>query len=200
MADPAVLSLSQQWPLPDHPEPAAVLLAAWSQPHRRYHDLRHLGECLQAATVLGAGPDERLALWFHDAVHTNTPGADESASAELVGRLLASLVPSERIAEVARLVLMTRHHRPQPGDHRGAVVCDADLWVLGAEAGRYAESVRDLRAEQAIPDRAWTRRRRAQLVERLSRPIYYSRPGAGREQRARTNLTAELAGLGPGQA
>jgi predicted metal-dependent HD superfamily phosphohydrolase len=200
MADPAVLSLSQQWPLPEHPEPAAVLLAAWSQPHRRYHDPRHLSECLQAATVLEAGTDERLALWFHDAVHTNAPGDDEAASAALAGQLLAPVLPSERLAEVVRLVLLTRHHRPELGDTRGAVVCDADLWVLGAGARRYAESVHDLRAELAVTDRAWTSRRTAQLVERLSRPIYHTRLGAARELRARVNLTAELDELGRDQA
>jgi len=175
-------------------------VAAWSQPHRRYHDLKHLSECLQAATVLGAGVDERLALWFHDAVHTNTPGADEAASAELARQLLAPLLPSERPAEVARLVLLTRHHSPELGDDPGAVVCDADLWVLGADAGRYSASVRDLRAELGVTDQEWTTRRRAQLVERLSRPIYHSRVGAARELRARANLTAELAELGWDQA
>lgn len=47
------------------------LLAAWSEPQRRYHTLRHLSECLalfEASSHLAAHPAEvEIALWFHDA-------------------------------------------------------------------------------------------------------------------------------------
>ncbi len=192
MADPTLLS---RWPLPDVPEPAIAVLAAWGEPHRRYHDVRHLTECLDAAARLGAGRAELLALWFHDAVHTNTPGADEAASAELLRGLLTGRVAEQLVGEAVRLVLLTRHHRPDAGDRAGAAVCDADLWVLGARPDRYAESVRDLRAEIRLDDRDWLAWRRRRLVERLARPIYHSPAALRREGRARANLSAELAAL-----
>lgn len=171
------------------------MLAAWREPHRRYHDVRHLTECLDAAGRLGAGRAELLALWFHDAVHTNTPGADEAASAQLLRGLLAGRAAEPLVGEAARLVLLTRRHRPDAGDPAGAVVCDADLWVLGAPPDRYAESVHDLRAELGLDDRDWLRWRRRRLVERLARPIYHSAAAVHREGRARANLIAELAAL-----
>ncbi|NMD45916.1 MAG: hypothetical protein GYA85_04030 [Propionibacterium sp.] len=189
MADQPLLS---RWPLPGPGEPAHTVLAAWAEPHRRYHDARHLAECLDAAGRLGGGVPELLALWFHDAVHTDTPGADEAASAAFARDLLSGRIARHLVDEVTRLVLLTRHHRPERSDPAGALVCDADLWVLGARPARYAESVRDLRAESRLDDDAWAALRRGRLAERLAGPIYHTRLGRHREARARANLTAEL--------
>lgn len=201
MADPAVLT---RWPLPDQPAVAQRLLRRWSEPHRRYHDVRHLGECLTAADALGAGSLELLALWFHDAVHRNRPGRDEADSGALAREWLDGVLPAAQVAEVQRLVLLTARHRPVPGDRAGAIVCDADLWVLGAPPARYAESVRDLRSELGLPDADWPAWRRAGLLDRLARPIFHGTyPDAAasvREEAARRNLTAELAGLSSGRS
>lgn len=192
MADQSLLN---RWPLPVPDELAHAALTAWAEPHRRYHDVRHLAECLDAAARLRGGVPELLALWFHDAVHTDTPGADEAASAAFARRLLSGRVSDALVDEVARLVLLTRHHRPERGDAAGALVCDADLWVLSARPTRYAESVRDLRAESRLDDGEWVVLRRRRLMERLEGPIYHTPAGLRREARARANLTAELRGL-----
>ena len=191
MADPTVLS-DLPWPLPQQAGIARGLLDRWSEPHRRYHDLRHLTECLAAAQHLRAGPDELLALWLHDAVHTGTPGRDEADSADVARRLLKGVLPPDRVEEVARLILLTRDHRPELDDSAGAIVCDADLWVLGADPVRYAASVQDLQAELELWGDAWRAVRRPQLEFRLSRPIYHSAPGREREVAARRNTSEEL--------
>ena len=194
MADPTVLK-ALPWPLPEHRAPVDGLLARWSEPGRRYHTVQHLAECLAAATQLGAGTDELLALWLHDAVHTNTPGADEAASARLVGELLGGAIGPSRLHEVSRLVLLTAAHRPVVGDRAGAIVCDADLWVLGAEPARYAESVAQLQAERGLPYATWRGVRWAQVTARLAGPIFHTAAGRAREPRARANLRAERADL-----
>lgn len=195
MVDPTVLN-ALPWPLPAHRKLVAGLLARWSESGRRYHTVQHLAECLSAASELGAGPDELLALWLHDAVHTNTPGADEAASAALVGEVLSGAIEPERVREVARLVLLTASHRPRAGDRAGAIVCDADLWVLGTNPVRYAESVEQLRAEQGLPAAAWAEARRAQINARLAGPIFHTAAGRSREPHARANLQAERDALG----
>ncbi len=188
------------WPLPERADLADHLLHRWREPHRSYHGVQHLAECLAAADELAAGVEERLALWFHDAVHTNTRGSDEAASATLAGHLLAGVLSPPRIDAVTRLVLLTTEHRPLPDDRIGAIVCDADLWVLGAVPQRYRQSVRQVRDEFGLSDRRWTQVRRAQLLQRLSRPIYHTPQGRAREARARANLQAELVGLTPEDA
>ena len=194
MVDSAVLS-RLGWPLPGHQALAADLLARWSEPHRSYHDLRHLGECIEACELLGGGRAEALGLWFYDAVHTGNPGPDEAASAALADHLLTPLLSAPDVAEVVRLVLVTEHHVVPPHDPPAAIVSDADLWVLGADAARYAESVADLKAECGLGAQAWAVTRRGQLLRRLAAPIYATERGRLREPAARRNLTAELAGL-----
>jgi len=49
------------------------LVIAWAEPHRHYHSLRHLQECLQTLEHWGKDNTARhevgMALWFHDAVY-----------------------------------------------------------------------------------------------------------------------------------
>ena len=77
-------------------EPAGRdLLARWAEPHRGYHDLRHLAEVLDALDELTAGgppPAVVLAAWWHDAVYEGRAGEDERASAALAARVLPALV------------------------------------------------------------------------------------------------------------
>ena len=184
--------------VPGHADLGAELITRWSEPHRHYHDLRHLAETVEALDLLHpASRLEEIALWFHDAVHTSTPGTDEHRSAELAARLLSAAgVTDAEIAEVVRLVLVTIEHRPASGDLAGARVSDADLAILAAEPARYRASVADLRAEAAsLDEAAWLAARRASLADfAVQRPLFHSPAGnAAWEAAARNNLAAELA-------
>ncbi|MEU7892307.1 metal-dependent phosphohydrolase [Nonomuraea sp. NPDC049152] len=193
----------------------AELVARWAEPHRRYHTLDHLRAVLGAIdrlAPLAADPDAvRLAAWFHDAVYDGKAGSDEERSAQLAqSRLPRCGVRGERVAEVTRLVRLTATHDPdytagEPGpdgsaasgrDANGAVLCDADLAVLGGDdyAG-YAGAVRQEYAH--IPDELF-RLGRAQVLRRLlAAPRLYRTALAHDlwEARARANMTAELAAL-----
>ena len=72
-----------------------------------------------------------LAAWFHDAIYEIGRDDNEDRSAELARELLAS---SPIRDEVARLVLVTKTHKVADDDVNGAVLCDADLSVLGSDA------------------------------------------------------------------
>ena len=192
--------LRRRWEsvFPESPDLGAALIARWSEPHRHYHDLRHLAETVEALDLLG--PSDRLeeiALWFHDAIHTNAPGEDEQRSATLAARALpvAGLGTAET-SEVVRLVLVTVDHRPAPADRTGARVSDADLAVLAADPDRYRASVRALRAESPqLDEPAWRAARLAALAGFAAlQPLFHSPLGNARwEARARANLAAERA-------
>lgn len=174
------------------------LLARWAEPHRHYHDVRHLAQCLTALNQLGgADPVVELAVWFHDAVYEGAPGDDEEESARLAESALAGLLPRADVAEVARLVRMTVSH--DPDDERGALLSDADLSILGQIPGRYHVYSRDVRLDYAhVDDDAW-RIGRTDVLRGLSwlDPLY--RTVRGRElweERARANVAAELEALG----
>ncbi|MEV0385111.1 metal-dependent phosphohydrolase [Nonomuraea sp. NPDC050643] len=185
----------------------AELVARWSEPHRRYHTPAHLSAVLAAVDRLAAEAGDatavRLAAWFHDAVYDGRPGWDEERSAQLAQSALARCgVPASRVAEVARLVRLTAAHDTlRPGDRDGAVLCDADLAVLGSPG--YDDYAARIRQEYAhVPDELF-RTGRAQVLRRLlaTAPLYRTRQARELwEQPARANMTAELAALTSAQA
>ena len=141
-----------------------------------------------------------LAAWFHDAVYAGRPD-DEERSAELArDELTAAGAGPALVAEVVRLVLLTRAHDPAPDDRPGALLCDADLSVLGAGPQRYADYVAGVRAEYAHVDDAGWRTGRAQVLRDLLalEPLFRTAEGQDRwEAAARASLTAELRDLSP---
>lgn len=118
------------------------LIALWQQPHRRYHDVRHLTEVLDRVDVLAHHARDadavRLAAFTHDAVYDpRAPaGANEAASGDIAREVLSDLA-HPAVREVVRLVQLTATHDAGDDDPDGQVLCDADLGVLAADAERY---------------------------------------------------------------
>lgn len=145
----------------------------------------------------------RLAAWFHDAVYDGLPGRDEERSAQLAqARLPRCGVPAARVAEVARLVRLTAAHDTLAGgDRNGAMLCDADLAVLGRPG--YDEYAARIRQEYAhVPDDLFRAGRAVVLRRLLAVPSLY-RTGRARElweRAARANMSGELAALTAAQA
>src|SRR6478672_3952790 len=134
------------------------LVAAYDDPARGYHDLRHLAEVLTHLDELV--PDDAperdavvLAAWFHDAVY-DVAGGNEERSARLADAVLTNAgAPAALVAEVVRLVLLTEGHDPAPDDFAGQLLCDADLAILAADPERYADYVAGVRREYSeLPD------------------------------------------------
>jgi predicted metal-dependent HD superfamily phosphohydrolase len=177
----------------------SALVAAWSEPHRRYHDLAHLAAVLGLVEALvGDAPDPdavRLAAWYHDAVYDPQRSDNEAVSAERARAGLRGLVPDGRVEEVVRLVLLTAGHDPEDGDLDGAVLCDADLAVLAGPPDAYAAYASAVRTEYAhLSDEEFTAGRIAVLERLLELPRLFRLPAVAGEwtPRARANLTAEL--------
>ena len=203
----AVLLARWEALLPGAPQLGRDLLARWSEEHRTYHDRAHLLAVLAAIDRLisagepcGAHPRAVvLAAWFHDAVYAGVPGGDEEASAALAAELLPGAgISAPECAEVIRLVRLTATHHPLAGDAAGALLCDADLEVLGRPAGAYSRYVRAVRSEYAHVPEAAFRDSRARLLSALleSDSLYSTPTGAALwDGPARANLTAEIAAL-----
>lgn len=185
---------------PGRDEVRADLLRRWSEPHRRYHDRRHLREVL-AALPADAPDVVLLAAWYHDAVYDPTRDDNERASAQLARAQLTGSVSEATVTEVERLVLLTQTHQVSPGDGRGAMLSDADLAVLGAAPERYDEYARDIRLEYVHVREDDFRHGRTQVLRSLlaHEPLYVTEPGRRRwESVARSNLSRELARLEAG--
>jgi predicted metal-dependent HD superfamily phosphohydrolase len=187
--------------LPDHDSLFLDLLDRWGEEHRKYHGRTHLLAVLEALDLLTeqAHPPRSviLAAWFHDAVYRGIADQDEEESARLAeDRLLDAGLSEDEAYEVGRLVRLTADHSPEPGDDDGALLCDADLSVLGGEPrayGRYVAAVREDFAHIGDADFAAGR---AAVVRRLLDldPLFHT--ARGRElwlDAARRNLRGELA-------
>jgi predicted metal-dependent HD superfamily phosphohydrolase len=177
----------------------AAVVAAWSEPHRHYHDLAHLAAVLGIVGELAGratDPDAvRLAAWYHDVVYDPQRADNEQVSAERARAGLRGLVDEARLAEVERLVLLTAGHDPASGDANGAVLCDADLAVLASPPEAYATYASAIREEYAhLPDAVFAAGRAAVLEQLLALPALYRLPAVAEQwtARARANLTAEL--------
>jgi predicted metal-dependent HD superfamily phosphohydrolase len=181
----------------------AALVARYAEPHRRYHTVTHLGAVLEHLFVdLATDPvSASLAAWYHDAVYDPRAGAgvNEVASAELAVAELARLgAPGATLDAVARLIGLTVDHRTAPGDRDGAVLCDADLAILGAAEDVYARYSGAVREEFGwLGADEWRAGRSEVLGRLLDRPwLFATTRGRQRwERRARANLAAERARL-----
>lgn len=190
------------WTRIDRPAPSLrSILDAYAAPGRAYHTLEHLVECLRAFDAYaGPIPDTlaELALWYHDLVYDTTRDDNEARSAaRAVEDLRDAGVDEADVLEVARLILETRHVTAAT-DPRAAVVCDADLAILGADPARFARYEAAIREEYAWVPEAQYRAARADILRRfLARPhIYATAPARDAlEARARANLHRSLAAL-----
>ena len=192
------------------------LLGRHRERHRRYHGVTHVRwvvrHVLELAVIESGGVESVhdldavvAAAFYHDAVYEPQHPANERASARLARRDLVEIAQvaemawdETRIDAVVAMIEGTTTHL-EPPDIDTAVLYDADLAVLGGDVAGYDAYVAGIRAEyRHVADHHWQVGRSAVLEGFLERPaIYATTSGRTRwEQRARANITSELARLG----
>lgn len=195
------MELADRWPLEGAEDVRDRLLQAYGDAARGYHDQQHLAEVLDRLDELAAAGERfarlpvALAAWFHDAVYAGAPDDEERSARSAANELSAAGVPSDVVAEVVRLVLVTAEHRPDDGDLDGAALSDADLGILAAEPARYAEYVASVRREYSrVGDDDFRAGRRAVLAALDEKPVLFHTAAARErwEDAARANLRREL--------
>lgn len=166
------------------PEPTKYLThvkIAYSEPHRVYHTLEHVRDCLllyHKTMHLTEYPIAiEVAAWFHDFVYDPLADDNQKKSAE---RCLEWLkMGPEDLAlwdEVQGLILATGH-REAPETNDQQIIADIDLSILGAESGIYWSYAEDVREEcEAIPDERYIQRRIEMLKGLLARDTVYWNP------------------------
>lgn len=180
------------------------LIARHGEPHRRYHTMAHIEDCLvqlETSTDLASTDRELLeaAIWFHDAIYDPQRNDNEARSADLaVERLTAEGHRTDFVEEVARLIRLTAGHSVAEGDTLGARLVSIDLSILGAEPGRYEAYARAIREEYAhVPEPLYRAGRAAILTRFLEAPALFPDPAwaARLDTPARANLRREIATL-----
>lgn len=99
-----------------------------------YHNFHHIFRVVEAATEIGKASNlnanqleiVQLAAWFHDAGFSVSNDLHEQHSVKIAEDFLSKEgYPSEKIAEVKRIILATEHHS-QPKDLLEEIILDAD--------------------------------------------------------------------------
>lgn len=155
------------------------LIAAYGEPHRKYHGVQHLTECIAAFeqySHLAEQPHEvGIALWFHDAVYDLRAADNEAESAawaELA--LAAAAVSQDAIVRIKGLIMATCHDAV-PEDRDQQLMVDIDLAILGASESRFAEYEAQVREEYAwVPEPRYRQVRAGLLAQFLARPSIYN--------------------------
>ena len=181
----------------------ASLLTHWAQPHRRYHTLQHLRECLalfdaHRALARHAG-EVALAVWFHDAIYDTSRHDNEAASADWAARVLVQAgAAAEGVERVHAMIMATRHSQaPATPDER--LLVDIDLAILGAASARFDEYERQIRDEYGFVPEVLFREKRGEILRGfLERPSLFATPALSDrfEAAARANLARAIAALG----
>jgi predicted metal-dependent HD superfamily phosphohydrolase len=179
-----------------------LIAAAYQEPHRHYHNIRHVADCLRELGAVRGALERPLAaeaaVLFHDYVYDPARHDNENRSAAEASAALRAVGWAPPLVDAVReMILATRHVGPPPaGD--AAVVVDVDLSILGKGDEEFDAYERAIRQEYAhVGDDAYRAGRGPVLRAFLSRPrIYATDYFADRyELPARRNLAQSLAAL-----
>lgn len=171
----------------------------YSEPHRAYHNLKHIEQMLDAANQNNIhNPSILLAIWFHDVIYHPSRNGNERRSARLLHKVLhKTRVKKDMLSEASRLILLTERHITKEADINGRCLLDLDLLVLGSNRAEYIEYARKIRKEyHMFPDVLFKNGRRKVLNHFLAKDnIYHTKPFENLEIIARRNLQHELQDL-----
>ena len=159
-----------------------VLLPRYIEPHRHYHTLQHVRECLDELDLVlprpGNTPALELAIWFHDVVYDVKEDQNEEKSADLAQQVLGdAAVPSNLITLVRDHIIATKHV-DSPASIDTQILVDVDLAILGKPAKRFWEYEQQIRQEYSwVADPVFAAGRTKVLTQLLrSRALIYHTP------------------------
>ncbi|MCB9895152.1 MAG: hypothetical protein H6839_11930 [Planctomycetes bacterium] len=176
------------------------LTRRYTEPHRRYHDLRHIADMLCKGGPLSLSDEQVMAIWYHDAIYVPGSKTNEADSAQLaVEQLTAIGWDADRVKVVEQVVLDTCGHVPSIEESKK--VLDLDLSTLGGTWESYERNGRNIREEFAnVGEKDWNAGRGAWLEGMISRErLFWTAWGEPLETEARANLQRDLELLRAGQ-
>ncbi|MBI3133727.1 MAG: hypothetical protein HYZ14_03540 [Bacteroidetes bacterium] len=171
----------------------------YSGKKRHYHTLTHLENLLTELTAVKAEIRDwdtiLFTLFYHDVVYQASKNNNEEKSADLAAaRMTALTVPAECIARCKQQILATKSHQTD-ADYDTNLFTDADLSILGKDAGTYTAYFKNVRKEYSIyPDLLYKPGRKKVLEHFLNMSrifktdFFFNRY----EKQARENLKMEL--------
>lgn len=85
----------------------------YQEPHRHYHTLAHVAQCLDqldtARAVISELNVTEMAIWFHDVIYRYGADDNETLSAEFFRERAAPHMPAEFVERVCKFIMATQH-------------------------------------------------------------------------------------------
>lgn len=165
------------------------LTRRYAEPHRHYHNLRHISDMLSKG--LSLSDEQVIAIWFHDAIYVPGSPTNEADSARLAIEQISGW-DADRVHIVERIILDTRNHVPSTEESKRVI--DLDLSILGESPERYQSYVESIRKEFGhVSEEDWIAGRGAWIEGMIGRDrIFWTPWGESLEETARANLMQEL--------
>jgi predicted metal-dependent HD superfamily phosphohydrolase len=129
-----------------------LLITAYSQPDRHYHNLNHIDRMLTTLDRFTSHIQDpisvSLAAWFHDLIYDPQAADNEVHSAKAALKLLDNLgVSTNESDRIQQLILATQWHQIDGVDSDIWILLDADLAILGTDREQYQVYARSIRRE-----------------------------------------------------
>lgn len=178
------------------------LQARYQEPHRAYHTLAHIADCLRELDGVWervvARQEVEFALWHHDVIYDPRGKDNEERSAGLAVQVAADAgLPEPFQRRVETMILATKYHMVE-GDPDAAVLIDVDLSILGRAPEVFDDYERQIRREYSwMPDEDFAAGRTSVLERFIARPaLYLTKVFQERcERQARANIRRSITNL-----
>jgi len=157
-----------------------LLVNAYTQPHRFYHNLDHIRTCLdifEHIRSMASNPDAvEFSLCYHDVVYDVRGSQNEEQSALIAYNTCMEANLTDSMAQEIQNLILTTKHAGQPQTRDQEWIADIDLAILGSPADEFDRYEDNIRKEYAhVSDDAFCLGRAAILQAFLDKPtIYYT--------------------------
>ncbi len=152
----------------------------YTEPHRYYHNLKHLAHCLRELDVAKDHVAEfsatEMAIWFHDIIYHYGSRDNEILSAAYFRNLAGPTMPAPFIDRVCEFIIATQH-TGAARDAATAMVVDIDLSGFGLPWDGYLADSDALRNEaESVGDEQYYQGKLRFLSELQGWPSLYQSP------------------------
>ena len=184
-----------------HEDEYEMILKAYSQSHLKYHNVKHINDCLQKCALqeeTNNNKELHFAFWYHDVVYKPLKKDNELKSADLATKFLKGEGASQELIErIKNLIMATLHHQ-NPKNQEEAFMMDIDISILGSRKDIYLEYTNQIREEyKMVPWFMYKKKRKEILTMFLKKEkLYFTEFFRSKyEEQARINIEEEIRSL-----
>lgn len=181
--------------LPD--EIGINLIKMYNEPHRHYHNTKHLHDCyIKFETHQHLIKDKyavQLAIWFHDCMYNPMSNINEQLSL----KYYQSILNDDPL--VVDMILSTERHIPLTSNPDLLYFLDIDLSILGANKLSFKKYEDNIRKEYSHVSDEDYKKGRAEILEKFLKReyIFYTKEFREKfEKKSRRNISQLIKYLG----